>query len=518
MDVSRWRTPGAGVLSGILFALAFPPYGWTLLLPLALVPWILALAVERRRWRALASGALFGLSYWCVSVPWVAYVVTVYGGQPGAMGVVCVLLLAAILAEWPALLAWGAIACAPAGSWKRLAAFPLLWIAAEHTRSVVYGGFPWNLTASALVRRPVWIQTASVWGAYGIGFAVAAVSALLAGAVLRRRPALAGAAAAAALAVGAFGVLRLAPPRAPGPELSLRVRLLQPNVREEDRRTPEGRAAGYLAVLAQGAEAARAGADLLVFPESAFPMYWEQSSRLRDDLTRLARACGCAILFNDVTTAPDGRAWNAARIVTPDGLAPGTYRKVHLVPFGEYVPLPRLFFFARQISQEIGEFTPAAEPVVLRAGRLALGVGVCYEILYPPLARRQTVDGANLLATISNDSWYGRGGAQEQHFAGALLRAVENGRYLVRAAITGISGIVDSRGRIVGEAGAGRAEILAGRVALETGRTAWTRWGHALVPAADAGAAAVLIFGLARWRRERPARPPRPAALDGETA
>ncbi|HXM78346.1 MAG TPA: hypothetical protein VOA00_03845, partial [Thermoanaerobaculia bacterium] len=99
MDVSRWRTPGAGVLSGILFALAFPPFGWTLLLPLALVPWIAALAVEQRRWRALASGALFGLSYWCASVPWVSYVVTVYGGQPGAMGAVCVLLLAAILAE-----------------------------------------------------------------------------------------------------------------------------------------------------------------------------------------------------------------------------------------------------------------------------------------------------------------------------------------------------------------------------------------------------------------------------------
>ena len=203
--------------------------------------------------------------------------------------------------------------------------------------------------------------------------------------------------------------------------------------------------------------------------------------------------------------------------MTPDGLAPGTYRKVHLVPFGEYVPLPRLFFFVRQISQEIGEFLPAESPVVLRSGPLAVGVGICYEIIYPGLARRQTADGANLLATISNDSWYGRAGAQEQHFAGALFRSVENGRYLVRAAITGISGIVDPRGRILAEIPANKAGTAAGTVLLLDGATAWTRWGHFMPLLADAAAAGVLLFGLVRWGRERSARRRRPAAFHGDT-
>ncbi len=514
MSVSRWKTPAAGVLSGLLFALAFPPYDVTVLLPLALVPWIALLSMEESRGRALLSGLLFGMAFWCASVPWISYVVTVYGGQSKAMGVVCVGLLALICAEWTAVVGWGIAALAPPRSWKRFAAFPLLWMAAEHARSVIYGGFPWNLTGWALARRPVWIQTASLWGVYGVGFAVAAVATLLAAFAVRRRPMFLVVAAASVLAVGVAGAIRLTRPVETG--APLRVRLIQPNLAEEDRRTADKAAAGYRAVLARGDEAALAGADLIVFPESAFPMYWERSSRLREDLARLSAKCHCAVLFNDVTSEPDGRASNAARMVTPEGLARGIYRKVHLVPFGEYVPLPRLFFFARQISHEIGEFLPAETPVVLRSGPLALGVGICYEIIYPGLARRQTADGANLLATISNDSWYGRAGAQDQHFAGALFRAVENGRYLVRAAITGISGIVDPRGRILAEIAPNESGTAAGTIALLGASTAWTRWGYVLPRIADAAAAGVLLFGLARWGRERAARRRRRAASHGD--
>jgi apolipoprotein N-acyltransferase len=501
-------TLGAGVLSGLVLALAFPPRGWSVLLPLAPVPWVAALAFEKRRARALLSGALFGLAFWCASIPWISYVVTSYGGQSRLMGVVCVFLLALILAEWPAAVAWGVVACAPEGSWKRLAAFPLLWAASEHARSIVYGGFPWNLTAWSLARHPVWIQSASVWGVHGVGFAVACVTALLAAAAVARRVWLLGAAAALVLVFGAFGAARLRPPRPSSPVAgrAVRVALIQPNLHEEDRRTAEGALTGYAAALARATASVSSRPDLIVFPESAFPFYWDASPRLRDDLTALARTCRCSILFNDVQAEPGGRAWNAARVVMPDGLAPGVYRKVHLVPFGEYVPLPKLFFFVRQISQEIGEFTPAEIPVVLRAGDLALGVGVCYEILYPELALRQTADGANLLATISNDSWYGKAGAQEQHFAGAVLRSVENGRWLVRAAITGISGIADDRGRVVAELPPDRPGTLSGVVRLESGKTAWTRWGHWLPPIADAAACAVLLFGLLRWTRERTGR------------
>lgn len=497
----RWRTPLAGILSGLLFALAFPPVEWVVLLPLALVPWLAALAWEPNRGRALWSGALFGIAYWCASIPWIYFVVTRYGGQGGPMGVVCLLILSLILAEWPAIVAWGTAASAPAGSPWRLAAFPLLWMATEHVRAeLVYGGFPWNLVGHALYRHPVWLQTASVWGVYGVGALTVGLSALLAAGIVAGRLRPIFAAALLVLGAGTWGTMRLAAERPVHPELP--VVLLQPNRTEEMRASPEGAAETYRAVLAQAREGADEAPALIVIPESALPVYWNRSDTLRQDLATIVHG-GPSILFNDVEEEADGRYYNVARLLSPGGLARPPYRKVHLVPFGEYVPLPRVFFFVRQISTEIGAFSEATAPTVIRSGALAIGTAICYETIYPSLARREVADGANLLATISNDSWYGRGGAQEQHFAGAVLRSVENDRYLVRAAITGISGIVDPRGRILAETRPNERTLVRGNVRLETGSTAWTRWGFRIPPVADALGAAVLLFGLVRWVRRR---------------
>jgi apolipoprotein N-acyltransferase len=430
-------------------------------------------------------------------------------------------ILAAILAEWPALVAWATVRAAPAGSAWRLAVFPLLWMASEHARSYVYKGFPWNLTAHALYRHPIWLQTASVWGAFGVGALVMALTALLAAAASRPPTARSGerrlslrplaSAAGLVLAAGGLGAVRLARPPANGTAAS--VVLLQPNLTEEGRMTPEGAVSRYETVLGQ-ADAALAevrdpsSPSLLLIPESSLPAYWDRSPTLRHDLTALTRA-GSSILFNDVDEVADGRYYNAARLLTPEGLARRAYHKVHLVPFGEYVPLPRIFFFVRRISQTtIGEFSAADEPTVLRGGPFAIGVGICYEIIYPSLSRREVADGANLLATISNDSWYGRAGAQEQHFAGAVLRAVENERDLVRAAITGISGIVDARGRIVARTAPDERAILSGTVRLREGTTAWTRWGFWIPRAADLAGVCVLLFGLARRGRTRQSAAP----------
>lgn len=504
MTASKWRTPAAAVVSGFLFALAFPPFEWVLLLPLALVPWLVGLAREESRVRALLSGLLFGLVFWCASIPWIVHVVTRYGGQSRVMGVVCLVILAGILAEWPAIVGWTMVAWAPPNSLRRLAVFPLLWMASEHARSFIYGGFPWNLTGQALYRHPIWFQSASLWGACGVGALVAAVSALLAAGLVRRRLAPVLWAAALALLAGAFGAARLARPE-PSSEpggTPLRVALVQPNVSQEARLAGSD-ARNYEAVIAQARAAAAEGPQLIVLPESALPVYWDRSPSLRHDLSEVARRS--LVLFNDVEELPDGRYYNVARLLGGHGLIGRPYRKVHLVPFGEYVPLPRLFFFVRQVSTEIGEFSAAPEPELLGEGSLRIGVGVCYEVLYPALIRREVGElGANLLATISNDSWYGRAGAQAQHFAGAVMRSVETNRCLLRAAITGISGIVDEKGRIRGELSRDRRGILRGTVRLSGRSTPWARWGYWIPRGADVLAAVVLLFGLARGRPRRP--------------
>jgi apolipoprotein N-acyltransferase len=497
----RWRTPVAGVVSGVLFAFAFPPYELPILAPLALVPWIAALAVEEKRSRGLLSGFLFGMAYWIVSIPWIVYVVTRFGSQSNAMGVVSLVILATILAEWPTVIGWAVVAVAPPRSAWRFAAFPFLWLAAEHVRANVYRGFPWNLTAEALYRHPIWIQSAALWGAYGVGFLVVAVSTLLAAAAVRRRLRPAVAAAILALGVGIVGTIRLAAPVDAGVR-TISVALLQPNIPQESRLLEDRRGANYAEVMSQARDAAASRPDLIVIPESAFPIYWETNATLRRDLTDLARSCNCAILFNDIDIEANDRYYNAARLLSPRGMG-RPYRKVHLVPFGEYVPLPRVFFFVRQVSTEIGEFSAEKEPSVLRNDDLAIGVGICYEILYPVLAWKEVRDGANLIATISNDSWYGAGGAQAQHFAGAVLRAVENERYLLRAAITGISGVADEKGRILAQLAPDEKGTIRGAARLFTTRTLWTRFGFAFSGFCDAVAIGALLLGFVRWRRLR---------------
>jgi len=348
----------------------------------------------------------------------------------------------------------------------------------------------------------VWLQTACLWGVFGVGLLVMSVASLLAAGVAARRLPPVAAAGALALLAGIAGAGRLQAPE--GESRGFPVALLQPDIREEERRAPAGGAEAYRRVIDQALQAAATRPRLTVVPESAFPLYWDRSARLRADLASIAKLSGGSFLFNDVEERPDGSYYNVARLAGERGLIGQPYRKIHLVPFGEYVPLPRIFFFVRQVSSEIGAFSAAASPAVLADGPLRAGVGVCYEILYPSLAREQVGTlGANLLVTISNDSWYGRAGAQAQHFAGALLRSVETQRYLLRAAITGISGIVDQKGRIREQAPADRRAVLRGEARVFETRTLWVRWGYWLPRAADAAALAVLLFGVIRWRRSR---------------
>lgn len=452
-----------------------------------------------------------------MSIPWVAFVVTHFGGQPGWMGAVCVFLLALILCEWPALVAWTAAAAfRPRSPW-RLAAFPVLWMASEHARSVAYKGFPWNLTANALAEHPEWLQTASIWGAYGVGALLAAASVLAAGIFVARTPRGRVLCAATLLiggmVLGRFGSRRIG--ASPPPEQKgVRVACVQPNVPQAVRETADGAARQYAIVMSYIRGAAAAHPDLVLVPESSFYGLTWRSPILRRDLTAVAASTGASILFNDLDEESETVYYNAARLVTPAGLAADEYRKVHLVPFGEYVPLPSLFFFMQSVSKAVGAFTAAKEPVVVHAGTLALGPAVCYEMTYPNLSRVEVRRGATLLVTISNDSWYGKAGAQAQHFEAMVLRAIENGRPFARAAITGISGVVDARGRIVARLAADRAGIVEATVFPAERKTIWTLGGGLYFPAAADLAAFVMVSSaVARWVRRRRLRR---AATTGE--
>ena len=197
------------------------------------------------------------------------------------------------------------------------------------------------------------------------------------------------------------------------------------------------------------------------------------------------------------TAAPDdpvkSRYYNAAFVVQPDGRIGAVYRKMHLVPFGEYVPLQDLLFFVKTLVESISPYTPGGDPVLLPVQGHFASTAICYEVIYGSLMRRFVTEGSELLTTITNDAWYGRSSAPFQHWDQASLRPIEEGRYLARAANTGISGFVDPYGRVMMKTGLFESAVIVQDVRFLTDRTIYSRIGDSIAWLSLAIVAAALL-------------------------
>ncbi len=501
----------AALVSGLLLGLTFPNASLVVLLPVAIVPFALALHGASPSRGALLGG-LFGVAFWLTTFPWIYHVVHRFGGLSAPLATLALLIAACIPSVAFAAMGWAAALAAPRTVATRLLVLPAAWVAQELFRTYAFSGFPWALVSYPLAPWPVLTQTAALGGAALVSFLVVLVNAALAEAIRQPgRSRLAGAAVAAAALLGAlaFGTWRLGRPESPSDVSSLRVLIVQPNVAQDVRFAPGAAERIHFDVTGlTRALLRKAPSDLVLWPESATPFAWPWSEGLREDLTRLCREERTALLFNTVwSDAPlvDAAAYfNSALLVDGDGVVGEPYHKLRLVPFGEYVPAPSLFGWVNQVSQEApGAFTPGSRAIPLERRGIRLGGAICYEVVYPWIARAQVAAGADALFTLTNDAWYGDGGAQEQHWQAAVFRAVETGRPLLRAAVTGVSGWVDARGRTLARLGPGARAGIAGtlRVPPRGGTTLATRLGDA--PALVCAAALLVAILRARASARR---------------
>ena len=190
---------------------------------------------------------------------------------------------------------------------------------------------------------------------------------------------------------------------------------------------------------------------LIVWPETSLPFFYQDNLELSPMVDALSRESGAPLVFGSPAYSRiDGRVtyYNRAYLITPEGSPPQYYDKVHLVPFGEYVPFKDLLFFVNRLVPAAGDFQPGGEVFPLKRGTLSLGTLICFEAIFPELARTHARQGATILINLTNDAWFGRTSAPYQHLSMAVLRAVENRIPLIRAANTGISAFVDHRGAI----------------------------------------------------------------------
>jgi apolipoprotein N-acyltransferase len=349
-------------------------------------------------------------------------------------------------------------------------------------------------------------QVASVAGVFGLSWLVALVSTASAAVALsRRRVHLQGAIATALLlfVVATAGALRVARGALARTGEVVRVGLVQGNIDQAVKWDPAYREPIIRRYLDLSRQVIGAGAALVVWPESSTPYFLEVDPVLSAPLRRLAAEARTPFIvgtneFEAGATREENRLYNSAVDIGPDGRSRGTYRKMQLVPFGEFVPFRSLLFFVGRLVESVGDFTPGAAPVVLDAGGWRVGVSICYESVYPWISRAFVRRGSRLLATITNDAWFGRTSAPYQHFEQGALRAIEEGRYFIRAANTGISGAVDPYGRTIRRTSLFETAAVTVDVRLLDQRTIYSYAGDLVAWLSIAVAASVLLLA---WRR-----------------
>ncbi|MGH7386744.1 MAG: apolipoprotein N-acyltransferase, partial [Candidatus Rokuibacteriota bacterium] len=415
--------------SGVLGALAFPKTNWSLLAWIWLVPALVS-GATRPRGAALRDGWLAGTVFYVVLLRWLDHTFLHYSAIPWPLTWLPITALAAYCGLY-----LGALACAVAwlrgrlGVGPALALTPALWVVGEWLRGWLMGGFPWGLLGySQSAQLPV-IQIAELGGVYAVSFLIVAVNAALAALfVPGPRRAWPGAATAVILLAAGlgFGVHALA--RASTDDGgSVEVAVIQPSIEQTAKWDP-ARHAQILGIYEQlTREAARARPAIVLWPETATTIFLRGDPVLLERLTRLSEEVGTPLLVGSIDRrdGPRGQFLNSAFLLTGQGIT-AKYDKIHLVPFGEYVPLAGLLGFVKGWAEFISEFGAGDTETVFPLPGAAFGTVICYEVIFPELFRGFVVGGAGFMANITNDAWFGETSGPWQHLGMLPLRAVEH--------------------------------------------------------------------------------------------
>ncbi|MHA1564561.1 MAG: apolipoprotein N-acyltransferase [Alphaproteobacteria bacterium] len=477
LALTGWRRSLLAALCGVLAAAALPPWHLLPLLIPAFVGLVWLLDGARTLRAALFLGWSFGTGYFLLGLHWIAEPLLVDAARHAWLIPFALIGLSGGLAIFTALTcglwAWllrrGFIAGA-----GRIVALAALWTVLEWVRAWIFTGFPWNLLGYVWSPSTAMLQIASLTGIYGLSMITVLAAAMPAlfgqrpGPHPRRRAALVMACTILLpVALFGYGSARLAAAPAPGATsvADVRLRIVQANIPQAlkwqaDRRLPNLQQ--HVAMSRQPAADGVAPTHV-IWPETAVPFFLANDDGARRLAATAAPAGGLLITgaprSEDTTGATPRRFWNSVHAIDSNAAIQATYDKSHLVPFGEYVPARGILPIDKIVPGQ-GDFTPGSGRRSLRlAGLPAVGVLVCYEAIFPGAAVDRA-DRPQWILNLTNDAWFGTGAGPRQHFAISRLRAIEEGLPLIRAANTGISGVIDPYGRILAQLPVGETGIL----------------------------------------------------------
>lgn len=525
------------LLSAILQIIIFPLPGIYVLSWVALAPMIVALLRARPagdlevagsvRLRPATPGQGFLLGYLCGilwyagTCYWIYDTMRQFGALSAPEALLALFLFCCYLGLYHGLfgLLVGLLAGSARDLRRPLALAPFLWVAVELARTRITG-FPWNLLGIAQVDNGPLSRIATTTGVYGMSFEIALVNVALAAAFLvprEKRGAMLAAALAAAAVLQAGRLIDPPPARADREAL-----LVQQNIPVAANWTPAyfqqtlndlteltKTEAQRNAIVVGPGRVAASDVKLIVWPESPAP-FFTNDPRFRNLLSDTARATKAWMVVGSIGVTPGVQPgseseFNSAALISPDVGWVARYNKVHLVPFGEYLPFPTLFSFAGGLTKEVGQFEHGTARTWLNAGDEKLGVFICYESIFPDEVRQFANSGAQVFVNISNDAWYGDSGAYAQHLNQTRMRAIENNRWLLSATDTGVTASIDPWGRVVARVPRKERTALLAPYALTSVTTFYTRYGDWFAYGCAIISVAALLTRFASYKNRKKA-------------
>ncbi len=476
---------------GCLYALSQPAPSMAILAWISVVPLLFAIK-DYRPYKALVLGFTFGVFANLGVFYWTALPASRFGGVPMFLGVLITILLVTYVSIYSAV--FSAFV-----SWTRekfglseFVSVPISFVALEYLRGVLFTGFPWGFLGHSQIPFLPIIQILDITGIFGVTFAIAAVNA----AIYLILSTFAGdrkkfpwvesiisiTLVAILLTYGLYAIKRETKKTDLGREIT--VALIQGNIRQDLKWDPANQENTISIYEEMTLSAREANPDIIILPETATPFFFRLHKLYRPRVEALAKNTGTHLFFGTpdvlIEESIEGdryRYFNSAYLLNSKGQIVNKYDKIHLVPFAEYVPLKKLFFFVDKIVQGVGDFMPGENDDPLKTDFGPVGTLICYEAIFPKATREYAKKGAVLIINKTNDAWFGKTSAPYQHFAMSRIRAVETRIPLVRSANTGITAIVHTTGRVECQTPIFKRKVVIGKVVAKNRLTFYTRFG-----------------------------------------
>lgn len=481
------------ILSSFLLISAFPKINLSFLVWIALVPFLIKVIKAKNSAESFKIGLIFGTIFFYGCQYWIYHSINFYGNISFLTSLSIVLLLCLYEGLYIGIFAVLLNRIHHKTKFPITLTAPILWINLEYLRGILFTGFPWSMLGHTLYQSLYLIQICDITGVYGLTFLIMLSNSIIAlffyNHSINNKKTLELFISAASFIILIIIVIIYSQEKinfyASKKGSPLTVSIIQPSIEQDKKWDPQYQSDVMKIYKELTLSSLKDKPDLIIWPETSLPFLYGTDKELTDNFNEFQKTLNTYLLFGSILirqiSAENFKYSNSAILLSPAGKIVYVYDKIHLVPFGEYVPMSDVLFFVDKLVPSIGTFVQGKRYVTAQSEIDNFATLICYEIIFPNLVRKFYQQNNNFIVTITNDAWFGTTSGPYQHFIISIFRAIENRKSLIRAANTGISGIIDPTGKIIKITNLFNKTILTNKIYKNSDKTFYTIYGDIFI-------------------------------------